>query len=451
MKLSDLMHCFQGVTPAGIATCAADGTPNMAMLSQVYYLDEKHVALSCQFFNKTRRNVDQNPFASVRLWDPVSLQPYLMQLRFLRAETTGPVFEEMSARIDAIARVTGMAGVFKLISADVYEVLSLSVLQGALQPAPATPLPWNPEPRQAGREELRGLQVLSDRLCRARTLEALYAELLASMASLFGASHALLMLHEEDCGKLIAIDSRGYDRVGAGAEVKLGEGLVGTVAQTRKPLRLSGLAAMRRYTRAVRESAQQRGVALGAEIPLPGLADAQSQLGLPLVAHDRLVGVLALESRDPLAFEDWHEAYLSLLANQAALAIAMLSDREDEDEEARVAPQPAPLPSRRRLFTWFAGDESVFVDGEYLIRNVPARILWKLLREHAQGRREFNNRELRMDEGLGLPPVKDNLESRLILLRKRLQERCPDVRLVSVKRGRFVLERDCEIALEAKP
>jgi len=451
MKLSDLMHCFQGVTPAGIATCAADGTPNMAMLSQVYYLDEKHVALSCQFFNKTRRNVDQNPFASVRLWDPVSLQPYLMQLRFLRAETSGPVFEEMSARIDAIARVTGMAGVFKLISADVYEVLSLSALQGALQPAPATPLPWNPEPRQAGREELRGLQVLSDRLCRARTLEALYAELLASMASLFGASHALLMLHEEDCGKLIAIDSRGYDRVGAGAEVKLGEGLVGTVAQTRKPLRLSGLAAMRRYTRAVRESAQQRGVALGAEIPLPGLADAQSQLGLPLVAHDRLVGVLALESRDPLAFEDWHEAYLTLLANQAALAIAMLSDREDEDEEARVAPQPAPLPSRRRLFTWFAGDESVFVDGEYLIRNVPARILWKLLREHAQGRREFNNRELRMDERLGLPPVKDNLESRLILLRKRLQERCPDVRLVSVKRGRFVLERDCEIALEAKP
>lgn len=451
MKLSDLMHCFQGVTPAGIATCAADGTPNMAMLSQVYYLDEKHVALSCQFFNKTRRNVDQNPYASVRLWDPVSLQPYVLQLRFLRAETSGPVFEEMSARIDAIARVTGMAGVFKLISADVYEVLSLSVLQGALQPAPATPLPWNPEPRQAGREELRSLQVLSDRLCRARTLEALYAELLASMASLFGASHALLMLHEEDCGKLIAIDSRGYERVGAGAEVKLGEGLVGTVAQTRKPLRLSGLAAMRRYTRAVRESAQKRGVALGAEIPLPGLADAQSQLALPLVAHDRLVGVQALESRDPLAFEDWHEAYLSLLANQAALAIAMLSDHEDEHEEARVEPQPAPLPSRRRLFTWFAGDESVFVDGEYLIRNVPARILWKLLREHAQGRREFNNRELRMDESLGLPPVKDNLESRLILLRKRLQERCPDVRLVSVKRGRFVLERDCEIALEEKP
>ena len=89
---------------------------------------------------------------------------------------------------------------------------------------------------------------------------------------------------------------------------------------------------------------------------------------------------------------------------------------------------------------YFASDHSVFIDNDYLIRGVAGSILWTLLNEHAaSGRRDFCNRELRRDPRLPLPDFGDNLETRLILLQRRLAERCPQIALEKTGRGRFRL------------
>jgi len=71
---------------------------------------------------------------------------------------------------------------------------------------------------------------------------------------------------------------------------------------------------------------------------------------------------------------------------------------------------------------------------------VPGAILWKLLRTSKEsGRHDFNNRELRMSPELRLPEIADNLEARLILLQRRLAERCPQLVIEKTGRGQFRL------------
>ena len=111
--------------PAIMVTCSADGTPNVTVISQVYYVDEGHAALSFQFFSKTIRNIRENPRACVWLSDIDRLSNWVLRLEFERSETEGAVFDAMDMQIEAIASATGMSGIFKLRAADIYRVLSV--------------------------------------------------------------------------------------------------------------------------------------------------------------------------------------------------------------------------------------------------------------------------------------------------------------------------------------
>ena len=141
MLPDEIKPALQGVIPSHVVTCSRDGTPNASVISQVFYVDADHVALSHQFFNKTKRNVEENPWAMVWLISPETFEGWELELEFDRSETSGPVFDAMDMQIEAIASIVGMKGIFKLRAADIFRVRSVTKTTGDRIPPAEIPGP----------------------------------------------------------------------------------------------------------------------------------------------------------------------------------------------------------------------------------------------------------------------------------------------------------------------
>jgi len=128
----ELRPALENGQPALMVTCSAGGVPNATVISQVYYIDATHVALSFQFFSKTIRNVRENPRAWVGVADYAGGADWALELEFQRSETSGPLFDTMDMQIEAIASATGMSGIFKLRAADIYQVISAEEFRHAI-------------------------------------------------------------------------------------------------------------------------------------------------------------------------------------------------------------------------------------------------------------------------------------------------------------------------------
>lgn len=128
MITQDMLPAMQGVIPSDLATCSQSGEPNVAVISQAFYVDENHVALSFQFFNKTIKNVRENTKAMLQIINPASFEMWNLEIEYHHSETEGPVFDQMDMQLEAIASMTGMTGIFKLQAADIYKVKSVKKL-----------------------------------------------------------------------------------------------------------------------------------------------------------------------------------------------------------------------------------------------------------------------------------------------------------------------------------
>jgi hypothetical protein len=114
---------MKGILPSMLSTCNKEGVPNISYVSQVYFVDSTHVAISHQFFNKTIRNILENKKACVNILNPEDFTSWVLDLEYSHAESEGELFDEMAMQLDAIASMTGMEDVFKLNAAEVFKIL----------------------------------------------------------------------------------------------------------------------------------------------------------------------------------------------------------------------------------------------------------------------------------------------------------------------------------------
>lgn len=432
VTLDAIRHCLDGQIPGVIATCSRGGIPNGSYVSQVHYVDPLHVALSFQFFNKTRDNVLENPVATIMVVDPATAARYRVQAHYLRTEVEGPIFENMKAKLAGIASQTGMSGVFKLRGADIYRVTQVAAV------ANQTELPTPPR-----RSLLAAVRSIAQNIQQSSELDELSTRTLAALEAHVGVKHAMIHWLDESGERLYLIASRGYSQSGVGSEIQLGQGVIGVAASARTSIRITHTTSEYTYSRAARESIRDSQLAdrLEAELPAPGLPAPGSQLAAPIVARNRLLGVLYVEDPADSQFGYDEEDALVTIAQHLGLAAYMLEPPGDQDARKTHRQQRPAAPSGRPMaIRHYRADDTIFVDDSYLIKGVAGAILWKLLHAFAdEGRNEFTNRELRLDPALKLPDLSSNLEARLILLKRRLAERCPEITLESTGRGRFRL------------
>ncbi len=147
---------------------------------------------------------------------------------------------------------------------------------------------------------------VSSELQAMQSPRAFAARLVSTTAPRLGCALAVFYLYREDTGQLERLGSYGLTEIGAGSAcIKLGEGLVGTCAQERKPIVLQDVPA--NYFR----------IASGLGDTLP-----RSLMLLPVINNERLLGVIELASIRP--FSAVHQNFLDELLPVLGLALENL-------------------------------------------------------------------------------------------------------------------------------
>ena len=182
----------------------------------------------------------------------------------------------------------------------------------------------------AAEDRLRDIQSITDAALSLLDDEDFLTELLIRVKDIMRADTAAVLLLEPASGRLIATAAAGLEEeVRQGVRLPVGRGFAGRIAAERRPVILDHVD----HTTVLNPILLSKGI--------------RTLMGVPMVAGDRVIGVMHVGSLSPREFTTQDADLLQLAADRAATAVRSLTARADRVAAAALQRSllPAALPT----------------------------------------------------------------------------------------------------------
>ena len=127
-QLHLLKAALDGVIPPTIATSSKEGIPNVTYISKIYWISENELAISHQFFNKTWKNLNENPYLTLVVTNPTTGNQWKITAKYKEQQQEGDIYEQMAMELACIAQMYGMENVFNLKSSLICSIIKIDTI-----------------------------------------------------------------------------------------------------------------------------------------------------------------------------------------------------------------------------------------------------------------------------------------------------------------------------------
>ena len=166
-------------------------------------------------------------------------------------------------------------------------------------------------------KELEIVQRVAVALNASNEVETIALLMLKLMEEYFDFQHSILLVLRPEEEVLEVVATHGYEVDNLGKTISVGMGVIGMVAKKQRMMRMANLGAQRKYMQAISKNTGNEAVAG----QIVGLPDAESQVAIPMMAEDRLLGVLSIESKKINFYNPQDETLVTTLANLGAVSL----------------------------------------------------------------------------------------------------------------------------------